>query len=640
MDMGVFIPIGNNGWLISETSPQYKPSFALNKAVVQKAEGYNLEFALSMIKLHGFGGKTEFWDYNLESFTLMAGLASVTSRIKLYASTAVLTLPPALVARMATTIDSISDGRFGINIVSGWQKAEYEQMGLWPGDQYFGERYDYSSEYVSVMKELWSEGVSNFDGKFFHMKDCMMKPMPAHPIKIVAAGQSGRGMAFAAEYADYNFVLGTGVNTPTACTETCGNLVEAAAKTGRDVGAYVLFMVIADETDALAQAKWKLYQDGADIGALWWMADQGGKDATADASGTAARINLPEGAINFNMGTLVGSYASVRQDARRNGRHARLQGRHADLRRLPDRAGPVRPADPAAHAFAHGPARRRGLIGARTAALPARRSVGARGAGPAALEGPHRVEADQVVEVFEGIERRGRRLARAMRLERPQRLVDGRRRREAGHRGIDGHGVADVLEFGDRPDGRASTIGHVGHHGLAKPAASLAHLRLALQRFGEHDVGPGLAIGLGPPDGILEPVRLARVGARDDQSLGTAARFAGDFDLLDHVGDRHDPLEGRVAALFWEFLVFDLDGDDPGVLVAAHGVVHVEQPAIACIGVGDDAGVHRLGQRRHPIEHLRVAGDAGIRQAVARGGQPIARGIDEIEPRPNCRSRR
>jgi hypothetical protein len=108
MDLGVFIPIGNNGWLISTASPQYKPSFDLNREVVQKAERYGFEFALSMIKLRGFGGKSEFWDYNLESFTLMAGLASVTSKIRLYASTAVLTLPPALVARMAVTIDSIS----------------------------------------------------------------------------------------------------------------------------------------------------------------------------------------------------------------------------------------------------------------------------------------------------------------------------------------------------------------------------------------------------------------------------------------------------------------------------------------------------------------------------------------------------
>ena len=117
-----------------------------------------------MIKLRGFGGKSEFWDYNLESFTLMAGLAAVTSKIPLYASTAVLTLPPALVARMAVTIDSISHGRFGINIVSGWAKGEYEQMGLWPGDEHFARRYKYSTEYVTVMKELWRNGQSDFKG--------------------------------------------------------------------------------------------------------------------------------------------------------------------------------------------------------------------------------------------------------------------------------------------------------------------------------------------------------------------------------------------------------------------------------------------------------------------------------------------
>ena len=101
MDIGVFIPIGNNGWLISTTSPQYMPTFELNKQIVQKAEHYGLDFALSMIKLRGFGGKSEFWDHNLESFTLMAGLAAVTERIQLYASVAVLTLPPPIVARMA-----------------------------------------------------------------------------------------------------------------------------------------------------------------------------------------------------------------------------------------------------------------------------------------------------------------------------------------------------------------------------------------------------------------------------------------------------------------------------------------------------------------------------------------------------------
>jgi pyrimidine oxygenase len=274
MDIGVFIPIGNNGWLISTNSPKYKPSFELNKAIVQKAEHYGLDFALSMIKLRGFGGKTEFWDHNLESFTLMAGLAAVTSKIKLFASTAILTLPPALVARMATTIDSIAPGRFGINIVTGWQMAEYDQMSIWPGNAYFGYRYDYATEYVKVMKELWADGKSDFKGKHFTMNDCKMLPKPSKEIQIVAAGQSGRGMEFASEFADFNFIMGSGINTPDAIKPANERLVEAAEKAKRDVGSYVLFMVIAEETDEEAQKKWDFYREGADVDALAWMADQ------------------------------------------------------------------------------------------------------------------------------------------------------------------------------------------------------------------------------------------------------------------------------------------------------------------------------------------------------------------------------
>jgi pyrimidine oxygenase len=311
MDIGVFIPIGNNGWLISTTSPQYMPSFALNREIVQKAERYGLDFALSMIKLRGFGGVSEFWDHNLESFTLMAGLAAVTERIRLYASVAVLTIPPAIVARMAATIDSIAPGRFGVNLVSGWAKAEYEQMGLWPGEAHFARRYDYSTEYVRVMRELWATGRSDFKGDFFQMDDCRLSPRPQMPVKIVCAGQSERGMQFGAEYGDYNFVIGSGVNTPTAHAPTNERMLEAAARTGRDVGTYVLLMVIADETDEAAMAKWQHYNDGVDTAALAWMAGQAGADPNATEGSTAKSIVVPEGAINFNMGTLVGSYVSV-----------------------------------------------------------------------------------------------------------------------------------------------------------------------------------------------------------------------------------------------------------------------------------------------------------------------------------------
>jgi pyrimidine oxygenase len=311
MDLGVFIPIGSNGWLISTTSPQYKPSFDLNREVVQLAESYGFEFALSMVKLRGFGGKSEFWDHCLESFTLMAGIAAVTKKIRLFASSAVLTMPPAIVARMASTIDSIAPGRFGVNIVSGWQEAEYSQMGVWPGKAHFDRRYQYCGEYVQVMRDLWADGKSNLKGDFFQMDDCVLSPRPSSMPAIVAAGQSNAGIQFAAEYADYNFCMGEGVNTPTKFAPSVTRLVEASAKTGRKVGAYALFMVIADDTDEAAQAKWETYKAGKDLDALSWMGAQAAADDKADTSSTARSMTNPVSAVNFNMGTLVGSHATV-----------------------------------------------------------------------------------------------------------------------------------------------------------------------------------------------------------------------------------------------------------------------------------------------------------------------------------------
>jgi pyrimidine oxygenase len=265
-----------------------------------------------MIKLHGYGGPTEYWDYNLESFTLMAGLAAVTTRIKLLASVAVLTLPPAMVARMAVTIDSIAPGRFGVNIVSGWQKAEYDQMGLWPGDAYFGYRYDYSSEYVAILQELWAKGVSDLKGRYFTMNECRLLPHPTHPITIVSAGQSDRGMAFVSEYCDYSFVATGGVNNPAAIAPTVARLNKATAGATRKIGALILLAIIADETDESAKAKLEHYNAGADFEALAWMSSQSGMDKNASKESTAAMLQQArQNAAPSYLQTFCGSYATV-----------------------------------------------------------------------------------------------------------------------------------------------------------------------------------------------------------------------------------------------------------------------------------------------------------------------------------------
>jgi pyrimidine oxygenase len=312
MQLGVFIPIGNNGWLISTTSPQYMPSFDLNRTIVEKAEKFGFDFALSMIKLHGFGGPSQFWDHNLESFTLMAGLAAVTSRIQLFATCAVLTMPPPIAARMAVTIDSISHGRFGVNIISGWQRREYTQMGIWPGSEHYKRRYEYCAEYVTIMRELWETGHSNFKGQFFTMDDCRCSPLPTARIPIICAAQSDAGTKYAAQYADYNFCGSFGVNKPTAVASSVARLVDAAKQTGRECGALILTMIIADETDEAAMAKWEHYVAGTDMVALTYREEQARDDPSTDPYSQPNKRKIENMTkLPTNQGVLVGSYASI-----------------------------------------------------------------------------------------------------------------------------------------------------------------------------------------------------------------------------------------------------------------------------------------------------------------------------------------
>ena len=313
--LGVFIPIGSRGWLISTTSPKTSPSFDLNRTIVQQAEHYGFDFALSMIKMRGFGGPSGYWDENLESFTLMAGIASVTRRIKLFASVAVLTMPPPFAARMAVTIDSIAPGRFGINIVSGWQPTEYKQMGIWPGEAHFAKRYEYCGEYVTVMKDLWETGVSNHNGEFFHMDDCRLAPLPSAKIEIVGAAQSDRGMQFVAEHGDYCFCGAGGLNQPENVPAVVARLNKAAAASGRKIGAFILLMIIADATDELAMAKWEHYKAGTDIEALEWQKTQASADVKASKDSTVGQMierqRVEPAPIPTGMLKLVGSYATV-----------------------------------------------------------------------------------------------------------------------------------------------------------------------------------------------------------------------------------------------------------------------------------------------------------------------------------------
>ena len=283
--IGLFLPntLGTSVMAVTEP-PQPMPTFALNLEICRIAEEAGLDFALSSSKWRGYGGKSRHWDFSLESFSLMAALAAATRRIRLYASVGVRAFHPAVAAKMAATIDDVAQGRFGVNIVSGWNEFEYAQMGMWPEDGYHSSRYAYTEEFLEVMQKLWATGRASHKGRFFTLDDCMSYPTPARPLEIVCAGQSEAALAFTARHATYGFVGRIHDSTATLASLR-GRLGEHAARHGRRVGALALMNIIAASTDAEAQARQDAYLAAADDEGIAEWLRASGRDPTRNLAG-------------------------------------------------------------------------------------------------------------------------------------------------------------------------------------------------------------------------------------------------------------------------------------------------------------------------------------------------------------------
>ncbi len=285
MEIGVFLPTASNNYIPTEALPAWEPNFPDILAITRQAERYGMDFVLAMVKFRGPGGSTGYWEGAYESMTLSSALLASTERIRVIASVGLLSVHPAMAARMMSTLDGVAPGRTGLNIVTGWNPLEYSQMGLWPGDDYFGYRYDYAAEYVRVLRTLWEEGRMTASGQYFTLEDCHVLPRPSGRIPILSAGSSDKGLAFAAANTDFNFT-----EAEPLVVEKMEKLARAADTTGRAVGSYIQQPIVIADTDAEAWAKVRLYNDKADLGALSGRGAQSARDTVSDAGSTSKRL--------------------------------------------------------------------------------------------------------------------------------------------------------------------------------------------------------------------------------------------------------------------------------------------------------------------------------------------------------------
>ena len=292
LELGVFLPIGNNGFLMSKTAPQYPPSFEMNKQIAVLAENLGFDYVFSMSKWRGFGGATHFWDSTLESVSLMTGLAAVTSRIGIIATIQPVLFPPAVAAKMAATIDDLSGGRFGINIVTGSFLDEYEP----DGHSSAGLRQESLSlcQGVAARREApVDRGIGHFRWRVVPPRIAAQSPKPVqkpHPF-IICAGTSDEGFRFTAKEGNYSFIGGITLEHTKQLSQ---RMKATAAEAGRAVKTATTLLPILDETDAAAEKQWQYIQDGADKEALATLATTTAKEdavaKTPDPENGARRI--------------------------------------------------------------------------------------------------------------------------------------------------------------------------------------------------------------------------------------------------------------------------------------------------------------------------------------------------------------
>jgi probable F420-dependent oxidoreductase len=165
-----------------------------------------------------------------EAFTFLSAIASATSRIQLGPMVAATSFrTPALVAKMADSLDEISNGRFILGLGAGWHRPEYDAFG-YP----FDHRVARFAEALQIIQPLLREGRVDFQGQYSSARDCTLSPRGPTPRgpKILIGARQPRMLHLVARYADaWNTAWHT---KPEVVAERWAEMRAICAEEGRD----------------------------------------------------------------------------------------------------------------------------------------------------------------------------------------------------------------------------------------------------------------------------------------------------------------------------------------------------------------------------------------------------------------------
>jgi F420-dependent oxidoreductase-like protein len=204
----------------------------------------------------GYGGHPDP-EPVMECFVALGAIAAITSRIRL--GQLVLGMPyrnPAMMVKMATTLDVISRGRTILGVGAGWHQREYEAYG-WGQFEDVPTRMKRFEEGLKVIRALWTERPASFEGRFYRLDKVMDNPLPVqrpHPPIMVGGSGEKVTLRLVAQYAQMSNVSGD----PDTVRQRFDILRDHCARVGRPIEGVVLCnhsWVLIGRTNAEIDAK-------------------------------------------------------------------------------------------------------------------------------------------------------------------------------------------------------------------------------------------------------------------------------------------------------------------------------------------------------------------------------------------------
>jgi alkanesulfonate monooxygenase SsuD/methylene tetrahydromethanopterin reductase-like flavin-dependent oxidoreductase (luciferase family) len=254
------------GMTLSSAPERWRADWDEIAAVAKMADEKGVEFLLPIAKWHGLGGDADMWGRSFETFTQAAALGAITEKIGLFVTAHVSLLTPAFVAKAIATIDHVTHGRAGVNIVCGWNPDEFAMHGVAIDPDL---RYAKGLEWFRIYEKLLKGGEAfDWDGEFYKFRGLVTDPLPVQKPAppVMSAAQSGDGQAFAAQAAD---ILFSSMHSVEQVRDIVQRQQALAAQHGRSADVYVETQIVCRPTRKEAEDYAHYYAvEHADQGAL------------------------------------------------------------------------------------------------------------------------------------------------------------------------------------------------------------------------------------------------------------------------------------------------------------------------------------------------------------------------------------